>query len=767
MNLKAGNNSTIWAIFIVLCVAAMSLSCVGAPVPTATEYSAINLSKPMPQGRWIPTGLPGGGLITDMEWAADGTMFVTSDVGAFWRSRDDGNTWHGVGSGLRSFYLACVECSPSDPDVILLGTSGGVYRSSDGGDSWEARREGFPRVQEATISAPVASISFDEDNHDTVYCGTGFHAMQNDPRSLRGNGTLYRSDDAGDTWRKVTSFPKGGSCTTFSIYAKSERVLAATNIGLFESRDAGGSWKKLGGLPSDVVLDVIVHPENPNLLHVTLQSPAGKFPWVGGVWMSKDGGGTWEHSSDGLERHVGDALNSFFATSLYIQIVRDPFNPDRLMTANISWGTDALYISQNGGKSWKNASQGIPPGKLGWLGFFMKPIVPIAFDPGRKDTLYFGAPLIKSTDGGKSWFQTYCAETSPGSGFWSGNGLNVTCLHDVVFDPFDTKKIYAGYWDVGFLRSLDGGLSWQRSVEGLLHEGNVFRIQADLVTRDLLWASSGAWAYDAGSMAVSENAGASWRVIGTTQNGLPDVPVYDFVVSPTSDTGRRILALSYGKGLYLSDDSGSTWRAVLDRDGKTPFRYGYALAVDPFDQKIIYAGDDDGGTAHIAPAPTYDRGGVWKSWDAGETWEKLTIDAINVKDIAISPHNSDVILVASRDAWDRVAGSARRGGVHLSTDGGRSWEKTYNVDFAIAVEADPSVPGRFYVGTTESPYKDREYVKGILRSDDWGKSWRAVNTGLGMEKVSAIAVDPSDSEHMVIGTPGAGLFHVFGISKMK
>gem|GEM_PF-4213537 len=284
----------------------------------------------------------------------------------------------------------------------------------------------------------------------------------------------------------------------------------------------------------------------------------------------------------------------------------------------------------------------------------------------------------------------------------------------MAIDPFDAKKIYAGYWDVGFLRSLDGGLSWQRSVEGLLHEGNVFHIQPDVLTKDLLWASSGAWTYDAGSMALSENSGASWKVIGTAQNGLPDIPIYDFLVSSTANAGRRILVLSYGKGPYLSDDWSATWRAVLDEHRKAPFRYGYALTVDPIDQNILYAGDDDGGTAHVAPETTYSGGGVWKSFDAGETWEK-----------------------------------------------------TYNADFAIAIEADPSVPGRFYMGTTESPYKDREYVKGILRSDDWGESWETYNTGLGIQKVSAIAVDPADSEHMIIGTPGAGLFHIFGISNMK
>lgn len=713
-------------------------------------------------GRWTPIGISSGGVITAMAIAPDGTMFAASDVAGVLRSLDDGATWETANTGITSAYTTSILCAASGP-VVLIGNHGGIYRSENNGDTWRSIRNGFPEPAFSAHSAPVNLLASDETDPRIVYCGLD--------RPTTGevlSSYLYRSDDFGLSWKALKPFPGGAPAAVAAIRARGERILAATMAGLFESSDAGASWRKLSGLPNDLVSDVLIHPDDPDLLHAVTYSEPGIQPWQGGVWKSVDGGTTWEKSSYGLEAHSGETGGSFYGTSQYRNLVRDPEDPECLYVCNISWGSCGVYRSTNGGAYWKNITPSQNDPRLrGWLSFWdPAPYpIPLYIHPQKPRTLYMGGPVLYSQDRGDHWEQIYCREESEGSKKWMGNGLNVTCLYDVVFDPHDPLRIYAGFWDIGFLASEDGGRSWVQSSTGLKYKGNIFHIQPDPVEPGRIWASTGRWEWLAGDLAVSGNYGKTWKVIGSTRNGLPDHPIYDFIVTVDADGKRRILALSYGKGPYLSTNGGKNWLPASGGLSGSDLRWGRALAVDPKNSDVLYAAGDCGGDSHGIQGE-HDRGGVWRSMDGGANWKRIPVATADIKDIAVSPHNTRVILIAAREFWDPFANRLLEGGVFISYDRGETWTHCLDLEFAQTLTADPSVPGRFYVGTMDHPYRDVEKGEGVLRSDDWGETWHHMNEGLGFPKVSTLAVDPADSEHLAAGTSGCGLYAIRGISSM-
>ncbi|HAC24652.1 MAG TPA: hypothetical protein DCE81_07020, partial [Cytophagales bacterium] len=255
-----------------------------------------------------------------------------------------------IGPAAMSGRITAIDAVVSNPDIIYAGAaSGGVWKTTSGGVSWE------PIFDKETTQG-IGAIAIQQDNPSVVWVGTG----EGNPRnSLNGGDGLYKSLDAGKTWKK---------------------------IGLEKTRH---------------IHRIIIDPKNPNTVYVgAIGSPWGDHP-ERGVYKTTDGGATWERVLFVNER-TGCA-----------DLVMDPSNPNKLIAAmwehrRQPWTFKSggpgsgLHITYDGGKTWKKITDkdGLPDGELGRFGLAIarsKPEVVYALVEAKKNGLY------KSTDGGEKW----------------------------------------------------------------------------------------------------------------------------------------------------------------------------------------------------------------------------------------------------------------------------------------------------------------------------------------------------------------------------
>ncbi len=399
-------------------------------------------------------------------------LFRTTDGGQIWRSADasvagriDALAFHP--STLRQAQgTAGSRNRPADGRLYLATGRGLLYRSDDGGDSWQPWGNGLGRSQ------PVFTLQFAPNSPPTLYAGT--------------EAGLYRSDDGGRTWQPVTDGPGYPSAT--ALHLASDGTLYLANVdGVYHSIDMGEHWEWRGtGLPTRGVLSLAVSPADGRLYagtngHGVYRSTDGGQTWMAAgltelsvpalalhpldpqrlyarvllerVYESDDGGNTWGARWQGLG----------LSTEI-ISLAVDPHRPQTLYAG----GTQVLFKSQDGALSW----QGIGPELAGQTVFYL------AVDSTNPEWVYAGATkgLYRSTDGGQSWSN------------W-GTGLEDITVTALAFHPRQADLVYAGTKYRGVYRSGDGGRTW-RPASGSLGQMSVNSLAVSPDGRWVLAATS-------------------------------------------------------------------------------------------------------------------------------------------------------------------------------------------------------------------------------------------------------------------------------------
>ena len=350
----------------------------------------------------------------------------------------------------------------------------------------------------------------------------------------------------------------------------------------------------------------------------------------------------------------------------------------------------------------------------------------IVLDPSTRGGLYLqaGGRVFRSTDGGRSW----------------SSGRPVASRIDtLVVDPRRGSILYAGTGD-GVLKSTDAGRTWRRSglapaAGGLPHariEGWVYAIAIDPASSRIVYASKNSALYR------SRDAGATWHFL---RQGADIHTAGPGIVYAT--IGRRG---SRRDAIARSTDGGATWQRVLDGNWSLtvdPTRAGTVWAVGERGLRVTRDGGATWRVAGLPPARNLGsvivdprrpgtgyisawKKGVFRTSDGGRTWRPFGAGLTGL--LAIDPQ-----VPATVYAGDGF-------GVVRTTDAGRTWrraDKGIAASTLNAVATAPSDPETLYAGSSY----------GLSRSDDDGRSWK----GLRTDGVSAIAVDPRDSRHVLVG----------------
>ncbi len=389
-------------------------------------------------------------------------LFAAADGKGLFKSEDGGATWNAVNDGIsqpysdelrRSLEIRSLLIDPKDTSILYAGTNWGLFKSTDGGQSW---------------SIALASVG--------LFWSEGVYGLTFDPRTTR---TLFAatslgvfiSTDGGETWRATSLSDQYASALAVDAHTPSRLYVGTRNGAVFRSLDDGGSWQFVS-FTEHPVTDLRTDPRAPDTVYAATEG--------GGVFKSASAGQSW--------RVVNAGLVSLDVYALAV----DPRSPDTLYA-----GTgDGIFKSADGGMRWAD------------LGLRGMSVTKLAIDPRAPDTLYavtiaFSADsrlfyLFKSVDGGASWNR-------------ADMGLNPTYdrVNTLLIAPDGT--LYAGTV-AGLFKSADGGASWSRGDEGIDRSGSryVFSLAGAGQTPATLYALTRSTRES--MLFISTNAGRSWQI---------------------------------------------------------------------------------------------------------------------------------------------------------------------------------------------------------------------------------------------------------------
>lgn len=306
--------------------------------------------------------------------------------------------------------IVVIALHPSKPQIMYVATNDYIYKTRDGGQTWENISKGMSHSR-------VIAMAIDPVYPATVYAGTKGDAV-------------FKSYDGGQRWTSLRNGLESHQVTSVVTQfvfdpRDSSHLFVSTTLGVFESKDGGESWqKRMDGMTE--VLMVVALALDPTRPHIMYAGTSG------GVYKSVNGAGRWEKANNGLI--PPELIKSSRALGVTVMQV-DPFESDTVYAATLN----GLYKTTDAAASWVRIGQELPD----------QMISAMVLDRARAGTLYVASRegIHKSEDGGKTW-------KAINRGFAS---LNIRSLAQSHINP---KIFYAGTNGSGLYKSEDGGETW-------------------------------------------------------------------------------------------------------------------------------------------------------------------------------------------------------------------------------------------------------------------------------------------------------------------
>jgi photosystem II stability/assembly factor-like uncharacterized protein len=641
---------------------------------------------------------------------------------------------------FRGGRVVAVAGAYDDANVFYFGAcAGGVWKTTDAGTYWQPVSDGFFRT------AAVGALAVAPSDSNVIYAGTGETTIRIDVS--HGDG-VYKSTDAGRTWKhigledtrfigKIRVHPNNPDLVY--VAALGHAFGPNAERGVFKSTDGGATWRKtLFKSDNAGAVDLSIDESNPRILYASIWEARRSF-WQlssggpeSGLWMSSDGGETWTDISErpglpkGLKGKIGVAAS--------------PAQGGRVWALIEHRKEGGLYRSDNYGESWERVSDNQNLVSRAWY------YTHITADPQDAETVYINnLSLWKSTDGGKSFVEM----PTP-------HGDN----HDLWIDPRNNQRMIQGN-DGGANVSLNGGATWSTIYNQ--PTAQFYHIATDNREPYYVYATQ----QDNTSIAVpsrSQYAAIRWGdcyVAGTGESGYiaphPENPDIVYVGAIGSSPGGGNCLQRYDhrtKQIRLI----TTWPEYMGGYGaeahKYRFAWTYPIVFSPHDSNTLYIAGNI----------------VFKTTNEGQTWESISPDLtradpeklkptggpINRDSIgaeiyatvfafAESPHEQGVFWAGSDD-----------GLMHLSRDGGKTWDKITPPDMPewamiSCIELSPHDKATAYVAATR--YKLDDYRPYLYKTADYGKTWQAISDGIPAHDFTrVIRADPARPGLLYAGT---------------
>jgi photosystem II stability/assembly factor-like uncharacterized protein len=592
---------------------------------------------------WMPAraGLAPGVLYAlAIDPKTPSTIYIgTPEGGGVFKTTNGGTLWSAMNNGLTDLNVYSLAIDPSTTSNVYVGTvASGVFKSTDGGNNWSPINTGLPP------NYYVPTLAIDPVTPTTVYAGG-----------------VYKTVNGGSSWSAANTGLTTPNVTRLVVDSTSAVYAATQGAGIFKTTTGGSSWS-----PINTGIGYLYF----SALAVDPTTPANVYAFSDSIYKTITGGTSW-------------SATSWSASQVYYLAV-DPMTPANVYAGTVYYG---MYMSSDGGTSWKPINSGFPaPPPVVYAG---------GIDPVTPANQYIAtnSGVWKTTNGGTSWSSALA-------------GITNSNVHALAVDPTTTPSTVYAAASMGVFKTTDGGASWtlvSGGSNGISPLATFLSVAIDPVTPATLYAGLQGGAYK------TTNGGTFW----TSMGDLATVFVNAFAVDPTTPT---TVYAATNSGIYKTTNGGTTWMAMNTMLTNTNV---YALAMNLATPATLYAATWNGG--------------VFKSTDGAMTWTAMNngITNLYVGALAIDPTTPTTVYAGTTSqafksidgggTWSPLPGFGRidslvidkttptnvyaatyGSGVLTSTDGGTSWypaSSGLTNSFVQTLAIDPNMPTTLYAGT--------------------------------------------------------------------
>lgn len=663
--------------------------------------------------------------------------YVATASGGVWKTVNGGTTYEPIFDSQGSYSIGCITMDPNNPNVIWVGTGennnqrsvsygDGVYKSIDGGKSWEHMG--------LNNSEHIGQILIDPRNSDVVYVAAIGPLWREG-----GERGLYKTSDGGKSWEAVLTIDEHTGINELLMDPRNPDVLYAAahqrrrhvftyigggpGSGVYKSTDAGANWEKINqGLPETDLgrIGLSMSPANPEIIYAIVEAARDK----GGFYRTTNQGASWEKMSD-------------YVTSgnYYQEIVADPVDPVKIYTMD-TW----MHISTDGGKSFKILGEDTKhvDNHCMWI------------DPADTDHFLVGCDggIYETFDAAQTWL-------------FKPN-LPVTQFYKVALDsakPF--YNIYGGTQDNFSM----GGPSRTLSNNGIAnsdwfmtHGGDGFESQIDPDDPNIIYAQS-----QYGFLVRYDKLNGEEIGIQPKERKGEDAYRWnwDAPLAVSTHQPRRIYFAA--NKLFRSDDRGNSWEVISDdltrqvnrnelevmdrvwsmdaveKNGSTsPYGTIVSFSESPLNANLLYVGTDDGL--------------IQVTEDGGDNWRRIgsfpdVPERTYVNALWASQHDENVVYAA----FNHHKYGDFSPYLYKSNDKGRSWN-----------EITANLPEKGSVYTIAEDHVDAELLFagtefGAFFSNNGGQEWKQLKAGLPTIAIRDMAIHKGEND-LVLASFGRGFF---------
>jgi hypothetical protein len=682
--------------------------------------------------------------------------YIGAASGGVFKSEDGGHGWRPIFDDQVAMSIGALAVAPSDPNVVWAGTGeafirsnvsigNGVYRSTDGGESWSHMG--------LDATGRVGRIAIHPTNPDIVFVAATGHLYG--PQEERG---LYRTLDGGETWERVLFSGENSGAVDVVLNPANPRIMFAATwqmqmwtwgresggpeSGLWMSRDGGSNWTRLegNGLPSGTMgkIGLGMSPDDPDRVYALIETNSNReFEALdeheGTLWRSDDGGATWDmvNADHALAQRPlyysrlavapDDADEVHFMSTAYTKSLDggvsftsisggdnhdmwiDPLMPDRMIIGN----DGGIRISTNRGRDWYTPL--LPIAQMYHV--FTDTQVPYNLYGNRQDGSSRGGPsnslsggsipvgAFKSVGGCESGFAV--PDTGTNDIVWSGCYEGILDRHELSTGITRTVSVWPDNPEGWAAADVRYRFQWTFPVHISPHDHETVYATSQHVHR-------------------TTNGGQSWSVI-----------------SP--DLTRNDVSRMQKSGGLTTEDVSPTYASVI-----------FAIAESPLEQGLIWIGTNDGL--------------VQLTRDGGSTWTNVTDNIPGMPEWG-TVSNVEPSRFAAGTAYLTV--DVHQLGdtnpyVYKTTNYGESWTSIAAdiprsvFSYAHVIREDPTRAGLLYLGTENS----------LLVSHDDGGSWMSLQGDLPHAPVYWLTVQPHFND-LVVATYGRGFWILDDITPVQ
>lgn len=681
----------------------------------------------------------------------ESTWYVAVGSGGVWKTENAGTTWTPIFDNESCYSTGCITLDPSNPNVVWLGTGenvggrhvsfgDGVFKSSDGGESWT--NVGLEQ------SEHISKIIVHPTDPNTVWV-----ASQGPLWSKGGERGVFKTTDGGQNWKQTLGDKEWTGATDMIIDPRDPNLIYAATwdrhrtvaayigggpgTGLYKSTNGGDTWHELtSGLPDSNMgkIGMAISPQNPDVLYAAIELDRRK----GGVYKSSDKGATWKKMSDEVSGGTGPHY--------YQELYACPHNFDRIYLMNVR-----IKVSDNGGKNFRQLNEKYKHSDNHAMAFKMS-------DP---DYLLVGSDggMYESYDLAKTWkFFT---------------NLPLTQFYKIAVDdaePF--YNVYGGTQD----NSTEGGPSRTDNMQGIQNgdwkivlNWDGHQPACEPGNPDIMYGQR-----QQGTLSRINLKNGD--VIDIKPQAGPGEPFerfnWDAPINISTNNPKKIFFAS--QRLWVSEDRGDNWTALSGDLTRNENRVHlpimgrvqsfdnpwdvYAMStyntianvgISPFDEDILYVGTDDGL--------------IQMTKDGGKTWTKKEASSISgvpkrayVNDIRADIHDKNTVYLA----MDNHKEGDYKPYLFKSTNGGSTWNKITS-----------GLPGRTLVWRIVQDHVDPNLLFlgtefGVYFSTNGGDKWTQLKGGLPNISVRDIKIHRREND-LILGTFGRSIYIYDDISAFR